>query len=239
MKHIKTFESFLNEANLSKEFMRFNPGDVVLVTSSFKPTALNYKDSAKTWWGQKISSLKNMWAKDTLKYNPDRVYKTGDPLFVFTKPSTIDSEGLAHIYGYAGFFFGDFAANRDPNDFALSERDLEWDYNDMMTQTIILAIMEGYAEVGKYSDIDAKARNEFETEIKKARITSPLIKDIPVLYDGMQIHKWERTNQGYIFSGFDPKTGNEVPKRLVKFADIANGKFTVNGKEITGDPFKS
>ena len=239
MKHLHTFESFLNEANLSQEFMNFQPGDAVIINKAFKPTDLNFRKSARTWWGEKIASLKNMWAKDTMKYNPDREYKSGDPLFVFTRPSKIDSKGLAIIYGYAGFFFGLNAnKNQSEDDFALSAYNLSYDYDDMMTQTIILAILGGYAEVKKYSDIKANLRTEFEAEVKRDRLTSEILKKNTVIYDDMEIHKYEWTKTGYIFSGFDAKTGNEVPKKLVKFEDIVKGKFICNGQELSSDPFK-
>lgn len=238
MKHIQTFEGFLNEANLSQEFMNFQTGDAVIVTNNFKPTDLNFRKSARTWWGEKVASLKNMWAKDQMKYNPDRTYKSGDPLFVFTKPSKIDAKGLATIFGYAGYFFGDFSPNHDANEFTLSAYNLSYDYDEMMTQTVILAILGGYAEVKKYSDIKANLRTEFEAELKRDRITSEILKKNTVIYDDMEIHKYEWTKTGYIFSGFDTKTGNEIPKKLVKFEDIIKGKFISNGQEITNEPFK-
>lgn len=238
MKHVHTFESFLNEANLSDEAMNFQTGDAIIVTKTFVPTDLDFRKSATSFWGQKVASLKNMWAKEGVKNNPNRTYKAGDPLFVFTKPAKLDSKGMATIYGYAGYFFGDFQGERNPDDFALSAYDLSYPYNDMMTQTVILAILGGYAKVAKYSDINAKERIEFEALIKKDRVTYEIIGGNTVTYDGMEIHKYDWTKQGYVFSGFDEKTGNEVPKRLVKFEDVVKGRFFVNGKEITNDPFK-
>ena len=238
MNHIKTFESFLNEANLSQEFMKFQPGDAVIINKAFKPTDLNFRNSARTWWGEKVASLKNMWAKEIMKFSPDREYKSGEPLFVFTRPSKIDSKGFATIFGYAGFFFG-LSANKgqSPDEFALEAAAKSYDYNEMMTQTIILAILGGYATVKKYSDISQNIRNEFEAEVKLERITSEILKKNTVIYDGMEIHKYEWAKTGYIFSGFDVQTGNEVPNKLVKFEDIVKGKFVCNGNELTSNPF--
>lgn len=86
--------------------------------------------------------------------------------------------------------------------------------------------------------MDPKLKDEFVTRVKIDRISSHIIEKDVVVFEDMEITKYVRSTSGYIFSGFDTTTGNELPNRLVKFKDIANGKFLADGDEISGDPFK-
>lgn len=245
MKNLKTFEEFVNEsnliiemANLSENFLDFEKGDVILVKKPFRPSDLNFKKAAVTWWGKNISSYHNIFAKDDLKYNPGRTYKAGDPLFVFTAKSKLDSKGIATLFGYAGYFLG---LNANPgqseDDITIESRNSIYTYDDYLVRIIALAIVEGYVEHTTYSKLNAKLKDEFEADIKRDRIRSAINKNQTIVYDGIEIHKYEWSKTGYIFSGFDAVSGNEIPKKLVKFADIAKGKFLADGVEISGDPF--
>ena len=240
MKDILKFEEFVNEmANLSENFLDFEKGDIILVKKPFRPSDLDFKKAAVTWWGKNISSLHNMFSKDELKWNPNRTYKKGDPLFIFTANSKMNDKGMATIYGYAGYFLGLNAdKEQSSDDFTLEDRNSIYTYEDYLVRLIALAIIEGYVEHTSYNKLDAKLKNEFEASIKRDRVSSAILKNKTVVYDGMEIHKYEWSKTEYIFSGFDANTGNEIPKRLVKFEDIVKGKFLADGEEISGDPFK-
>lgn len=209
----------------------------LVVTDNFKTADFNFKKAATSWWGKNISSLHNQFAKDDKERG--RKYSIGDILFIFTKNSTLDNKGIANIRGFLGGFLG-LNAGRDQseNDFTLDDRESIYDYNDYAVRIIAMAIEEGFVKIIKYSQMDPKLKDEFVTRVKIDRITSHIVEKDVVVFEDMEITNYVRSTSGYIFSGFDTTTGNELPNRLVKFKDIANGKFLADGDEISGDPFK-
>jgi hypothetical protein len=234
---VKSYEEFVNEANLSDGFLSMRKGDAVIVTRDFLPTDLDYKKSATTLWGQKVVSLKNIWAKDQMKENPGRTYKKGDVLFLFTQPVKLDNKGRANIRGYGGGFPGSLA-REDQNKFYITPFESTYPYDDMMTQTIILALLSGYASVYSKEAIDPKIWSNLKSSIKVDRIWNAVRRKETVIHEDMEIHKFEYGNPGYILSGFDKTTRNRLPDKFIKIEDILRDKFIANGKEISGDPFQ-
>lgn len=242
MEYIPTFEQFIyekyeniKESNLSREFLKFKPGDVVVITKSIKPTDFDFRKSARTWWGEKVASSLNIVTRGD-KYNKNRMYKPGDVLWIFTKPSTIDSKGKAKITGYAGGFEGSLSDNFERHGTTAFEVTYEYDYAS--TQIIILALIEGYAEVVKYNKLPKDVRIKQEAKIKIDRILEEIINN-SVIYDDMEITERGWNKNGYIFKGYNKDTGDKMPDKLVKPNEIVSGKFisTKTNKEITGDPF--
>lgn len=225
---ILNFEDFVNEANLSEEFLKFSPGDVVIMTKSVKLSDFDFKKSATTWWGQKVMNSLNMATR-----NDSREIKRNDILWIFTSPSKIDSKGKARITGYAGGFLND---KHHTTNFKVT-----YDYEMISVQLIILSLMEGYAKVVKYNELPDNIRREKEEEIRLSRVREE-IRNGGVILDDMEIisYDWEGLkNDRYIFKGYHKDTGEKLPDILMKGHDIRNKTFiNVNtGEEITGDPF--
>jgi hypothetical protein len=241
---MKTFEQYINEsynneaineANLSKEFLKFQPGDAIEITKSFSIADFNYKKSARTWWGEKIASTSNIIVKND--YNKNRIYHPGNVIWIFTNPSTIDSKGRANISGYYGGFKGSF--DDTPGEQGLTSFSVISNYDEPIVQTIILALLEGYAKVVKYNDLAKSVRDEHESNIKMDRVRDA-IRGNSVIYGDMEITDYEWKSGNYILKGYNKETGDKMPDRLVKAPELARGTFinSKNGEEITGDPFK-
>lgn len=242
MKYIPTFEQFINEkyenikeSNLSREFLKFKPGDVVVITKSIKPTDFDFRKSARTWWGEKVASSLNIVTRGD-EYNKNRMYNPGDVLWIFTKPSTIDSKGKAKITGYAGGFEGSLSDN--PERYSTTSFEITYNYDYASTQIIILALIEGYAEVVKYNQLPKAVRDEQEAKIKMNRVREE-IRNNSVIYGDMEVTEYDWKAGNYIIKGYNKDTGDKMPDKLVKANEIASGKFisTKTNKEITGDPF--
>jgi hypothetical protein len=241
---MKTFEQYINEsynneaineANLSKEFLKFQPGDAIEITKSFNIADFNYKKSARTWWGEKIANASNIIVKSD--YNKNRIYQPGNVIWIFTNPSTIDSKGRANIAGYYGGFKGSF--DDTPGEQGLTSFSVISNYDETIVQTIILALLEGYAKVVKYNDLAKSVRDEHESNIKMDRVRDA-IRGNSVIYGDMEITDYEWKAGNYILKGYNKETGDKMPDRLVKAPELARGTFinSKNSEEITGDPFK-
>lgn len=235
MKYIKTFEQFIdniksssiNEANLSDEFLKFSPGDTVIVTKGFNPNELNFKKSARTIWGKYISSVLN------LAYSDNNVkYKKDDFIFIFTKPTTIDRKNKANITGYSSIHW--LGSDKYSIDFKPST----WNYDEGLTQVIILAILEGYAKIVKYNSLSDNIKNEIEAPIKHNRINK-ILKNQTVIIKELETEITELVNKKdkLMIKGFNTENGDKIPDKLINNKQLLELTFidSKNNKEITGD----
>ena len=234
MKHLKSINDFLNESNLSEEFLKFQPGDCVVMKKSIKLLDFDFTKSARTWFGQKISVLNTIIRND--EYSKDRSYSEGDILFIFTEPSRLDKKNRAIITGYAGGFEGSISDT--PNKYNLTPFIVNYGYDQIETQIIILSLLNGYSEVVKYDDLPDKRKQEIEADILVDRIKD-CIRDSAVIYKDMEVTEYDYDkNNKYIFKGFNKDNGEKLPDLLVNPKDLYTNKVTkLNGEEITGYPF--
>jgi hypothetical protein len=245
MKYIPTFKQFinerydlLNEANLSQELLKFKPGDTVVITKSITPKDFDFRKSARTWWGEKVASEFNIITRGD-EYNRDRTFTPGDVLWIFTKPSTIDSKGRAKITGVAGGFQG--SLSDDPGKYSNTAFEVTYNYDRIETQIIILALQEGYAEVINYNKLPKSKRDELEASIKMDRVRD-IIRNNSVIYGDMEVtaYLWQGGRGHYILKGYNKDTGEKMPDKLVKSGTIASETFidSKTKKEISGNPLK-
>jgi hypothetical protein len=237
--YVKPFEEFINEmANLSQEVLKFKAGDAIVITQRFSMSDLDFSKSARTLWGQKIASSLNVHMKlsaDSQSYQYK--YEPGDVLFVFSKSGQVNNKGLAKITGYMGGF--GYANDDTPAQFRNSGIEVTLDYDDFLTQTIILSLLEGKSKQISFNQVSKDSRESIQTHIKVNRIITRLVKRKPIKYDDMEITSYNTMGEaGIEFIGFDKDSGDKLPNKLVKWSNIRAGKFleTSTGKEITGNP---
>lgn len=192
--------------------------DVVIVTSDFNPTDLDFKKIATTWWGRNISSIFNI----TNREYKDRSYKKGDVLFISGKVFEQNTKGGQVLYGYQGGF--------DIEDkFGICSFPLFYDYDDILTQTIALSIMYGFAKIIQYDDLDNQVKNDFENSILIDKITTSINRKHDVLYENMIVVGYKRHGKSFIFSGFDSFTRKQVSDIMIQDANNL-ATFVVNGE---------
>lgn len=219
LNYYKQFESRTNEVPT----IDLKPGQVIVATEDIYSKDIDFKKTAKTWWGKNISSDSNILKQKGLWYNK------GDVIFI--------SKG-----GYYGYI----ASNKLSYD-GYGINDIPFKIDDFMREFIEISLFTNKAKIINYEDLPQDFKNEFETIAKLTKISNLVGKrGNKVIYypnytghndNGIVVLEFKYPIEGeemyYTVKGFDPNTKKRVDEYLIHYDDIMDEVFTVknNGNE--------
>ncbi|CAG7579693.1 MAG: hypothetical protein SLAVMIC_00021 [uncultured marine phage] len=230
MGHINNYKNFvsLNEAKQLDRTVGFMDGDVVIATQDINAEDINFKRTAKSWWGKNVASMKNQYKQK------GNYFKEGDVLYIYVNRENV----------YVG------GKDRERNN-ALSTFTMNPTLKDMdfRKELIQIAIDEHKAKVIKYDELDEKTREEFETNIKYSKVSDAIRNGnckmrVPDLHIYLTVLNMIETGISFRKPNGRLKIDvitedNKKDTYYINRDEFKKADFRVDGEDpIDGDPFK-
>jgi len=204
--------------------LTFRKGDVIIVDEDFTNRDLDFKKSAKTWWGRNVSSKYN-----SIK-NKDYQYEKDEILFIFNSDGEVEKNDKKLITGYTNII--------DYDEFDEYPRLVIYHPWEFMPQTFSLSLSLGYTKVIRYDDLPKERREFIESRVKIKRLCNA-INMADAYYSNMEIISIDNIDEKrYTISGFDRWDGKKLPDILFRYEKILTDKFTLGSDLVlNGDLF--